>query len=254
MKNMIIALSFLTIIPFPGVLFNKNGKELSASASWFTVAGAVIGLTVAGSAYLLSALFHPGPVIVTSIMINFLLTRGLHLDGLADAADGLIGTTDRDRAFKAMDDSAVGVMGGTAIFLFVLLRYTLLVSCSEDIFLMLLLLTPVIGRWSIVNIGTWFEPARNKGLGDLFLSALGLSHLLKTTLLPVIFLVAIIVFYPGVTWSYALGWILAAAGSILFALYAVRRLGGISGDILGACNEMAELLFLAVFIAVNNLL
>lgn len=111
MKSYLRALAFLTVIPLPFVRFEADGRELSQAAVYFPLAGATLGLALTGSAWLLLHLLPPAPVAVIALAAGFLLTRGLHLDGLADTADGLIGTTGREKAFKAMEDSATGVMG-----------------------------------------------------------------------------------------------------------------------------------------------
>jgi len=252
-KSFLIALSFLTIFPLPRFEFSREGQELSASASWFPFVGGVIGLFIAASAYVLSGIFTPGPIVVIAFIIRFFLTRGLHTDGLADAADGLIGTTNRDKAFKAMDDSAMGVMGGAVLILFYLLCYSLLTSGITNYLLLILFFMPVSGRWNIVLAGTWFKPARNKGLGDLFLSGLKKHHLIKASILPFVLFAVLFFIKPDVLWPVALGWLTAAVFSVLFATYAARRLGGISGDILGAGNEISELIFLITFVATQTL-
>jgi adenosylcobinamide-GDP ribazoletransferase len=173
LKNYLRALSFLTIIPLPFVSFDPDSRELSNSAVCFPLAGATIGFIVAAMAWLLLHLF---------------LTRGLHVDGLADTADGLIGTTGREKAFEAMDDSAVGVMGAVSVFFVYLLKFTLLVSLGTYLLPFALFFMPLAGRWAIVFAGTWFGPARDRGLGDLFLSGLRWPVLLKASLLSALLL------------------------------------------------------------------
>jgi adenosylcobinamide-GDP ribazoletransferase len=247
LKYYLYALSFLTVMPLPPASFSADGRELSRAASFFPLAGATLGLPVAVFAFL-ALLVFPQPVVAALILIlGFFLTRGLHLDGLADTADGLIGTTSRDKAFQAMDDSAVGVMGAVAIFFTYLLKFTLLLSLETAVMPLALLLMPLAGRWAIVNAGVWFAPARQRGLGDLFLRGLRLPQLLWASLSSLILLALIYIWQTGFFLPALVGCLAALAAGFLLALYAARRLGGISGDILGACSEVGELFFLLGF-------
>ncbi len=248
MKNYLRALSFLTIIPLPHVRFGPGGRELSDSAACFPLAGATLGLFLAGAAWLLGFFFPPGPVAVMVLIFSFFLTRGLHFDGLADTADGLIGATDREKAFQAMDDSAVGVMGAASILFVCLLKYALLAS-FESVFLLsaALLFMPLAGRWAMVFAGTWFSPARSRGLGDLFLRELRWPILLRASFGAFVIIGLFAWWRPELAVSVLVGCVLALGGAQALALYANFRLGGLNGDILGASSELGELFFLAGF-------
>jgi len=248
LKSYLRALSFLTIAPLPHVQFGSGGSELSASAACFPLAGATLGLALAGSAWLLGLYFHPAPVAVMTLILGFFLTRGLHFDGLADTADGLIGTTGREKALKAMEDSAVGVMGAASIFFVYLLKYALLAG-FETSFLMpvALLFMPLAGRWAIVYAGTWFTPARSCGLGDLFLRELHWPILVKASIGVLVLVGAFAWWQPHLVIPVLAGCVIALACAHVLALYASFRLGGLTGDILGASSELGEMFFLVGF-------
>lgn len=247
MKNLLRALAFLTIIPLPFVSFEQGGKDLADSAATFPVAGAVIGLIQAILAFLLLLIFPPAPVAVLILAAGFLLTRGLHADGLADTADGLIGVTDREKSFKAMADSAIGVMGAVALLLLYLLKFTLLSSAGLFFLPLAVFFMPLAGRWAIVVAGSLSEPAFDRGLGDLFLRSLGPVQLLKASLGAALLLTLICFILPPLAIPVALGMVAALLMGALLSRYATRRLGGLTGDILGAVSELGELGFLLVF-------
>ncbi len=247
MNSYLRALSFLTIIPLPFVSFGPGGRELSNSASAFPLVGATLGAILAAFAWLLLQLFPAGPVVVIILILSFILTRGLHFDGLADTADGLIGTTDREKAFRAMDDSAIGVMGASSIFFVYLLKLTLLTSLQPGILPFALFFMLLTGRWAIVFAGTWFAPARDKGLGDLFLRELKWPILLKASLWAVLMIVAFILFIYPLAAPIAAGSFLSLLAAFMLTRYAASRLGGITGDILGASSELGEVFFLIGF-------
>lgn len=248
MKSYLRALSFLTVIPLPHVQFGSDGKELSTSASCFPLAGATLGLVLAVLALALMPLFPAAPVVIIALILSFLLTRGLHFDGLADTADGLIGTTSREKAFKAMEDSAIGVMGAAALFFVYLLKFAVLVELKNSYFLpAALFFMPLAGRWAIVYSGAWFAPARNRGLGDLFLRELRWPVLLKASSGALILIGLFSWWQPGLLLPILGGCLLALAVAHLLAFYASRRLGGLNGDILGAASEIGEMFFLTGF-------
>lgn len=252
MTNYLRALSFLTIIPLPFVRFGPDGRELSNSAVCFPLAGATIGLVLAAAAWLLLIILPVGPTAVTALVLSFFLTRGLHFDGLADTADGLIGTTSREKAFKAMGDSAIGVMGAAALFFLYLLKFALLMEYRPALLPLALVFMPLAGRWSIVLAGAFFKPARDRGLGDMFLRGLGWAVLLKASLLALTLLIIFAFWQPFHAAAVLAGCLPALAAAYLLALYASGRLGGINGDILGAASELGEMLFLAGLYVVLN--
>ncbi len=247
MKSYLRALSFLTIIPLPFVRFSPDGKELSASAAAFPLAGATIGLILAGSGWLLTKVFPLMPVSVILLFISFFITRGLHLDGLADTADGLIGTTSREKALRAMEDSAIGVMGAFVLFLIILLKIFMIAEIGFTLLPLTVFSMPLAGRWAIVYCGAWFGPARDKGLGDLFLRGLNPLILLKASLGAIAVLALISWLLPSMILPLLAGCLLTLFSAHLLSLYAVRRLGGLTGDILGASSELGELFFLLGF-------
>ncbi len=234
-------------MPLPFIRFSSDSRELSNAAVYFPLAGATLGLFFAAAAWLLLHFFPPGPVAVMALILSFLLTRGLHFDGLADTADGLIGTTDREKAFKAMSDSSVGVMGAGSVFLVYLLKYTLLAELGYLYLVVALFFMPLAGRWAIVYVGTWFNPAREQGLGDLFLRGMRWPILFKASLLTAVLFFVFAWWYSHLVIPAIIGCLLAIAFAHLLSFYASRRLGGITGDILGASSELGELFFLLGF-------
>lgn len=245
MRNFKIALSFLTVIPVNvGVL--TNPKELGNSAVYFPLVGALLGTVFAALAYFLLAFIPAGPVAGLLFLVSFLLTRGLHLDGLADMADGLTGGTDRDRSLAIMKDSSVGPMGAAAIFLVYLFKYALFTAAGAGLIPVLSFFMPVCGRWCMVFAGAVFPPARKEGLGNQFLSGMGQRHLFWASLQGITFLALFLLFYQEIRFIIPLfvGVLFAFIAVFLLSFQATRLLGGITGDILGASNEIAEATFL----------
>lgn len=247
MKSYLRALAFLTVMPLPFVQFDREGRELTAAAGAFPLVGATIGLCQAVLAWLLLMIMPSAPAAALLLAAGFFLTRGLHLDGLADTADGLIGTADREKALRAMSDSAVGVMGVAVVLFLYLFKFVLLAENGLPVMPAVLFFMPLAGRWAIVLAGSLFKPARDRGLGDLFLSGLRSAHFFKATAVAIGVLIPLFWLLPPLILPVAAGCLAALTSALLLAVYANRRLGGLTGDILGAVNEMGEAVFLLSF-------
>jgi len=238
MKDFLQALSFLTILPAGKILpLPLEGKELARSMAFFPLVGFVIGLLLASGYYLLSLLFPKSLVLWLTIGFLAFLTRGLHLDGFADTMDGLASGGTKEKILEVMRDSRIGAFGVISLILLIGAKYLALDQISNSSLPYSLVLMTVMGRNSMVLVCYRSAYARpNEGLGKPFtenlsaremalslLSAFGLALLLK-----------------------GLKGILVFVGTCLFSLgygfFFKKKLGGITGDILGAANELSELL------------
>ena len=252
MKSFWIALSFLTVLPVPYISFSREENEFSASAGWFPVAGALLGLIISALFLGLIQIIPVETAVVLVLAAGFFLTRGLHLDGLADVADGLVGTTDPEKTRAAMKDSSVGVMGLAAVVLLFLLKYSVLISLQQQFLSLYLFLAPVVGRWLIVLPGSLFAPARREGLGDLFLEDLRWPELLKASAWLLIIAVSVIYWQPLLLEPFIWGAAAALAAGLGLSIWAARRLGGLTGDVLGAVSELSEAMFLLGVVAATT--
>jgi adenosylcobinamide-GDP ribazoletransferase len=236
MNAFIASLQFLTAIP----LGKPQPFDPKGIVTHFPLAGLAIGLVLALFDLMVAALW---PSLVTSALdVIFLaaITGALHLDGLADAADGLYGQHDREKALSIMKDSRVGAMGLVAVVC-VLLAKTAAVGHIDHARFLALMLVPAYARSAMI-VGMRVLPyARGReGTGSRFF---------ETPLRPMDFkYLALPVFL-----SLFLGW----RGLLLNVVFAVivvalitcyrKALGGITGDLLGAMVEILEAtLFLAV--------
>jgi adenosylcobinamide-GDP ribazoletransferase len=233
MGSLILAVRFLTVVPLPG-REAQGPSALARAAWWFPVVGLLLGLGLAGALQILGALFPPLVGAVLLVTIWKAVTGGIHLDGLADSLDGLAGP-DPIRRLAIMRDSRIGVFGAVGLILCLLLAVTALADLPVSVRARLVVLAPVVGRVAPLLVGGWLRPATpGQGLGAAFLA--GLSR------------------WAGPLWclaGLALGtavlgpWGAVVAGgawmvAILGAGFAARRLGGLTGDVLGAIVELAE--------------
>lgn len=126
-KRFLSALGFLTRIPVPEWAL-ADRASLAASPPYFPAVGAIIGLGWAAFDLLLTRMFPLPVACALDLLFLFIVTGGLHWDGLSDTADGLLGGRTREDALRIMRDSRIGAMGAIAIALLLLTEYALLVS------------------------------------------------------------------------------------------------------------------------------
>lgn len=241
MRRLIAALQFLTIIPLgKSVIYDPKGM-----VPLFPVVGIIIG-------GLLSIFDHvtlkiwPEPVTaVLDVVFLVVITAALHLDGLGDTADGLMGHRSREKALMIMKDSRIGVMGLVVIVCTLAVKWGGITHLNANRML-LLVIVPAYSRSAMIFGIRFLKYGRPEGgTGyDLFDEPLNLSAFLGV-LIPV--LLSVFLGLRGI-WLNAIFAVTIA--TILY--YYKKRMGCITGDMLGAMTEVTEsLLFLLVSISFN---
>lgn len=242
-RRFILALQFLTVATLWPRL-RVGDKDLAGSMAFYPLVGLSLGLALAWANRLMG--FWP-PVLAdgVTVALGVILTRGLHLEGLADTADGLGSGVTTERALEIMKDSRAGSFAVMAVALDLLLRWAALMALPGFLKFQALLLMPVLSRWAMVGAAYRCPYARQGegGLARAFVDKLSLWEIVPAAL----------------TGLVAAALIMGAKGGILFGgvtLFAlavrwvyIRCLGGITGDMIGALNEMTELGLLLVLAA-----
>lgn len=163
------------------------------------------------------------------------VTGGLHEDGLADCADGFAGGREPARVLEIMRDSRIGTFGALAVVFAILLKYTLLTSLGEPELVRGLIVAPVLSRWLVLPLTMVTRPARPDGLGNAFARHVGAAQMLVSAI-PVLVIGG---------WLFQLSFLALATGATgavaLFGWYCHRRIGGLTGDCLGAAIQFAEI-------------
>jgi adenosylcobinamide-GDP ribazoletransferase len=239
-RALVYAWHFLTGIPLSRAHHAPAPQELASSMAWYSTVGLLLGGLLAVADLVLPLVFDASVVNVLLIILLVLVTRGLHQDGLADTLDGLAGgRTPADR-LAIMRDPRVGAIGATGLFLSLLLRYAGLAALPAPLRLPVLICTPAFGRWVMVLLA-WKSPYARAGggLAAPFLDHLSLPHVALST---GIVCAALVVGFGA---RPALGAALLGLG-LMAALWGASRkfFGGVTGDTLGAANEVAEIAFL----------
>lgn len=228
-----MAARYLTIVPVPGGA--AHGIEaLGRAAAWFPVVGLAIGAALVGVERLTSVLFPSLLSALLTVTAWKVLTGGLHLDGLADCLDGLVGR-DADHRLSIMRDSRIGAFGAVGLILVLLLEIASVVELPTAARWRALLVLPAIARATPPLLAWCFPPAKVDGHGAAFRAGL------RARAAPVALALALLL--AGAVLGIA-GLVVAAAAvvaALALAGFMAARLAGLTGDVLGAAIEVAEL-------------
>lgn len=245
MNNFLLMLQFLTRIPI-----NKNlecdSKNFRRGAFYLPIVGFIVGGIQWIIYYLLNKVLPPSLTAIFVVLIAVLVTGALHVDGLGDTCDGFYAFKGRDRIIEIMKDSRIGTFACIAIVMDILLKASAASYIIEHNIALILIVAPVIARFSIVLISLISKPAKSNGSGNLFIGNMSkcVAALSAATA------IAISILFLGVKASVII-FVVAVIITFLSMKYSTSKIGGLTGDILGANNELVEIFVMIVFIAIN---
>ena len=249
LNNFITALQFLTIFTV-----KKNHRieesDLARSMVYFPFIGFLIGVILVNADKAFALITVPQPIATMLLLvISVLVTRALHIDGLADTCDGLMGGYDPSSRLLIMKDSRLGTAGALGIVFVLFLKYLCLNNLFDSDRVAALLTAPVLARWTQTFMVYNARYGREDGMGQAFVGhlrassmavssavAAGLSAFVVVRLDPrsVILAASLFCGVALLTW--------------LGKRYLIRKLGGVTGDAIGAMNELNEVLVLLLFV------
>jgi adenosylcobinamide-GDP ribazoletransferase len=247
--ELIFSMSFLTRLPIPFAR-TLDPPPLSQSMRLFAVAGGMIG-AINGLVYVGLLFLHVPPLMSAAItlLIGLMINGGLHEDGLADSADGLFGGKTREQRLAIMRDSRIGSYGAMALITCLLARAGALLTLSDLPPLTIIAILAAAASFSrvmVVDLVWATRPARNDGLSVFA------GQPQRSTALFAIVTGAALAICAGLLIKQESGVIAvlaAAAVTGLVRYYAIKLIGGQTGDICGATQILTELVMLAVYTA-----
>ncbi|HVO38529.1 MAG TPA: adenosylcobinamide-GDP ribazoletransferase [Spirochaetia bacterium] len=239
MRGFFSAVSFLTVLPVPEALKSRRDNAMFTG---YPAAGFLIGCLLS-VLFLAAGLLLPGLLsVIVLVGGSIALTGAIHLDGLADCADAFYGRRDRESTLRILKDPRIGTMGGAAIGLSLLFRSAAVSSLAVPVVLLALPVLTAFSRAAVLAALRVLPYVR--GTGGIITSALprpaaalmlaGAVTATSAALLPVPTAAAVL----ALAAFWRLSW---------------RRIGGCTGDVLGASIEIAEIVFLAALAAVTHL-
>lgn len=237
MKGLFTAMTILTALPLNRHTAASD-EDLARSTIFFPVVGFMIGFLLMTVTQWLSPILSPGPLSAVLLVVSILLTGGLHLDGLADLCDGLAAGGGRERILSVMKDSRIGAFGVMGLVIVLLLKYSLFLEVIHQGWFRSFLIVGVLSRWAMVLAAFSGRYAREEGTARPFIGQIRRSWFIGSTGITVGF--AWIIFKgPGL-----LALLPVFLFVFLFLHYLKLKIGGLTGDALGALNEITEVLVL----------
>lgn len=243
MRAFLIGLQFLTRLK----LVNQtqwNMEDFGKSVMYFPIIGLIIGAFIALNYWILAPFTPIGLLAIWLVAFEFLFTGGLHADGFMDTCDGLFSGRDRERKLEIMKDSRVGSNGVVGFVFLTFLKWQLLVNIPADTMISVLLVMPLLSRYTMVLSLRLFPYARPEGMGKAFAECSPKYTLLVATILAVL---------PILVGSYlyalALGFMIGV--NLIINSYVTKHLGGTTGDTYGFTCEISEVLFLVLVLCLG---
>ncbi|MDA1258750.1 MAG: adenosylcobinamide-GDP ribazoletransferase [Chloroflexi bacterium] len=221
---------FLTVLP----VAPRSGAGMGSARAFFPVVGLALGGLLAGFDRLAGDTFGPeltGALIVVGLLA---MTRMLHIDGLMDSCDALLGGFTRERRLEILKDPRTGAFGAIGGMSVVFLKWAAVVTLAGPVRLPMIVLFPLLGRWSAVAVMESFPYGRNSGMGSSFLTNRGVWQ----PLIALAVTLAASVLIAGVMGVLLLGIVTVTAW--LLGAWMAKLLGGVTGDGYGAVVEITE--------------
>ena len=241
MAEFLEALRFLTILPLPA---SQGKADLARAMFFFPLVGFLIGIFSLMMVQIFALHLFVRLQALALVTIPLLLSGGLHLDGFADFCDGFFGGKSKEDIFRIMRDSQIGVWGALGIVLLLFWKWELLASLPNRNHALLLALTA--SRWAQVVLA-YFLPYANPagGLGESVAKKVTTRELVGATA----FLGILIFFLKPAGLLCLLALLPFLAGLRFFFL---KRVGGLTGDLLGAASEATEVFVLLLLFWIRN--
>lgn len=276
MKGFLLLLSFMTRIPMPKTEYDE--EKLGKSMKYFPVVGIIVGLILLFFCIVFTFIFKNLtysavlPLMIIVVILTDLITTGaLHLDGLADTFDGIFSYRSKHKMLEIMKDSRLGSNGALALILYFLLKFVLLFSLtieSREAAIYVIMTYPVVARFCSVVSCASSPYARGSGMGKTFVDNTKTCGLVVATVITLLYTVGM-VFIPFIfftNYSLSIQFIIQTILVILvivalLALFAYafsklieRKIGGITGDTLGALLEISSLVYIFLILVMPGFL
>ncbi|MFQ5432331.1 MAG: adenosylcobinamide-GDP ribazoletransferase [Nitrospinota bacterium] len=240
LSPLLLAFSFLTRFPVDG-REEYDEDDYGNSYMFFPVVGLAVGallaLAAAGFSYIGT---REGTTAFLLLVILVAATGGLHLDGVADTADGFFGGRDRNDALRIMKESSTGTFGVAAVVLILIGKFAALWSILSIGAPSSIIPALVLSRWAMSAASYKSAYPRDAGTGKSFTGRLTLQSYLISTAVAV----GIAFLFAGKAALIPIA--VAAVIALVVKTVSYRKIGGVTGDVLGTVNEITELVLLTL--------
>ena len=251
LRELVAAIRFLTILPIPGRahLFDTDEEEdrgFIVGSAYFPLVGLLLAALLWLVLLLTGSLLPPLALAALLVVVQTVLTGGLHLDGLMDSCDGLFGGSTPERKLEIMHDSRVGSFGVLGAGCVLLFRFAAFASMRVHLLALALFLVLPAARWAMILAVGLFPGARLSGLGSAFRRTVTGPRLLVAVVTALV-IVLIVGHLAGL-----LVWLVATLVAVALGTLITRQLGGLTGDTYGAIEETTEIVLLLLIILLHS--
>ena len=242
----LLATQFLTRVPVSSTT-DFQPRSLGQSLRYFPLVGGLVGLISVGAFWLFSRWLPVAVAVGLMLAVQLLVTGAFHEDGFADTCDGLGGGNTPERTLAIMKDSRIGAFGAIGLVMLLGLKWSALVALTSGAFALVVVAAQVVSRWCAIGL-VWalrYARADAEGKSASFDGALAGRQWLLSGLIGAI-PVAIMLLWSATDLSRSLALAacvsfgMASATAFLAAAYLHRRIGGYTGDCLGAGKRVAQ--------------
>ena len=233
-RGFFVALSFLTRIP----VRHKHEPSIGLAAPWFPIVGVVVGAIVGGVAWGVSNLTTPLVGAAVAVLVGVLITGAFHEDGLADIADAFVGGWSTEDRLLILKDPLHGSYGVAAMCGTIVLRVCALSAIAPNQMFTAAIAAHCFARAGALALMLTTSLARHEGLGSDYVKSLRRSP----TIISLLVSLFLVIFLIGV-WSIAVI-VATIAGAMTIRWWSKKKIGGITGDVLGAAEQVSETLIL----------
>ena len=250
-KSFLAALQFLTRICVKKDL-KTTEEEFARSAIFFPVVGLFVGGVQVLAFYALGRVSSSMITALLLLLVPIVLTGAFHLEGLGDVADGFLSGRDREGMLRIMKDSYAGTMAVIVIVSMILTKFVLLHEVIQNLGVSLivgcLLFVPSLSRWAmVIALGVSQYARAGPGLGRVFAERVNKKSILFAGFVPVIAVVAYLKAVGAVCVAVAI------FAALMGAWVSKRKINGVTGDVLGAINEITEAVLLLSIIMLSKI-
>ncbi|MCL5408702.1 MAG: adenosylcobinamide-GDP ribazoletransferase [Candidatus Omnitrophica bacterium] len=239
MRLFLIALQFITYIP---VRIKPKEEEIARSSLFFPFVGGCIGLFLFFIFFLASRFFPHSVSILLVIIASIIITGGFHIEGFIDVCDGFYAGKNRDDILRIMKDPHCGSMGIIGAVILLLSKFIILDNIPSLQIFPALVLMGILSRWAMVFIAFSSKYARESGTGKIFIDGIKKTDFLLATIFTIVFSILLL----GISGIFLV--IISTCFIYLIRIFFNKKISGVTGDTLGATNEIIEVFSLLILL------